>query len=286
MQIYLARNNVQAGPYSLEQVNDMLKSGEVLLTDLAWHEGMKDWEALGILTAGQLSYYPLEPKATRRVSVAELYGTKTDKPDDNKPKNTNPDMDSADWQGRHSKTTVSMKEWAPAPLSSRFLATAINGALFFLALYPLMKQMTGLIDPTKMNAGSLAQRIAYAESLAQKIPQNSVGLSLILLLLLVLVQAIMAVKQGRSLGKLIAGIHVVDEATRTLPSVVQGFWLRGVLVLVVYWVGSFFGANIVLMLINYVMAAFHKDKRGWHDRLAKTIVVAAPKNTKKTKVRS
>ncbi len=34
MQIFLARNNVQAGPYNLEQLNIMLASGEVLLDDL------------------------------------------------------------------------------------------------------------------------------------------------------------------------------------------------------------------------------------------------------------
>ncbi len=46
MQIYLARNNQQAGPYSLEQINQMLASQQVLLTDLAWHQGMPEWKAL------------------------------------------------------------------------------------------------------------------------------------------------------------------------------------------------------------------------------------------------
>ena len=50
MQIYLARNNQQAGPYTLEQVNQMLASQQILLTDLAWHEGMTEWKALGELT--------------------------------------------------------------------------------------------------------------------------------------------------------------------------------------------------------------------------------------------
>lgn len=282
MQIYLARNNVQAGPYSLEQVNDMLKSGEVLLTDLAWHEGMKDWEALGILTAGQLSYHPLEPKATRRVSVAELYGEQTQQNKEPTSMHTpKSDPNGSVWKGRHAQDPIVMKDWAPASLAGRFLATAINGALFFVAIYPLMRQMVGLIDPAKMNADSLSQRMVYAESLAQKIPQSAVGLSLVLLSLLALVQIVLALKQGRSLGKLIVGIYVVDEATRTLPSMVQGFWLRGVLVFLVYWVGSLFGANIILVFINYVMAFLHKDRRGWHDRLAKTIVVAPPKITKK-----
>lgn len=34
MQIFLARNNVQAGPYTLDQLNIMLTSREVSLDDL------------------------------------------------------------------------------------------------------------------------------------------------------------------------------------------------------------------------------------------------------------
>lgn len=59
MQIYLARNNQQAGPYSLEQVNQMLSSQQVLLTDLVWHEGMTEWKTLGELTQGKLVYEPV-----------------------------------------------------------------------------------------------------------------------------------------------------------------------------------------------------------------------------------
>lgn len=58
MQIYLARHNVQAGPYSLDQLNTMLASGEVLLEDLAWHEGLSQWQRLGDLTNNQYAYHP------------------------------------------------------------------------------------------------------------------------------------------------------------------------------------------------------------------------------------
>lgn len=58
MQIYLARNNQQAGPYTLEQLNQMLANQQVLLTDLAWHQGMTEWKALGELTQGKLIYQP------------------------------------------------------------------------------------------------------------------------------------------------------------------------------------------------------------------------------------
>ncbi|MDO5770131.1 MAG: RDD family protein [Psychrobacter sp.] len=58
MQIFLARNNVQAGPYTLEELNTMLASGQVLLDDLMWHEGMPQWQRLGDVTGNQ-PYYTL-----------------------------------------------------------------------------------------------------------------------------------------------------------------------------------------------------------------------------------
>lgn len=58
MQIYLARNNQQAGPYTLEQINQMLVEQQILLTDLAWHQGMSEWKPLGDLTQGQPFYNP------------------------------------------------------------------------------------------------------------------------------------------------------------------------------------------------------------------------------------
>ena len=58
MQIYLARNNVQAGPYSLEQVNAMLSAGQVEFSDLMWHAGMQNWQTVGELTQNNRYYNP------------------------------------------------------------------------------------------------------------------------------------------------------------------------------------------------------------------------------------
>ena len=58
MQIYLARNQVQAGPYTLEQLNRMLASHEVELSDLMWHEGMEQWRAVGEMTGNTHLYQP------------------------------------------------------------------------------------------------------------------------------------------------------------------------------------------------------------------------------------
>lgn len=44
MQIHIAKNGQRMGPYSEEQVRQMLASGSIAATDLAWHEGMADWQ--------------------------------------------------------------------------------------------------------------------------------------------------------------------------------------------------------------------------------------------------
>ncbi|MBL67738.1 MAG: hypothetical protein CMO74_04675 [Verrucomicrobiales bacterium] len=47
MQIHINRDGEQYGPYPREQVESMLAQGQLLPTDMAWHEGMAGWESLG-----------------------------------------------------------------------------------------------------------------------------------------------------------------------------------------------------------------------------------------------
>jgi uncharacterized RDD family membrane protein YckC len=43
MEIHIAKNGKQAGPYSETQVKEMLASGSLSGSDLAWHEGLTGW---------------------------------------------------------------------------------------------------------------------------------------------------------------------------------------------------------------------------------------------------
>lgn len=49
MQIHIGRNNQQLGTFSTQQVLSGLASGQFLPTDIAWHEGLGDWEPLSSL---------------------------------------------------------------------------------------------------------------------------------------------------------------------------------------------------------------------------------------------
>jgi uncharacterized RDD family membrane protein YckC len=43
MEIHVAKNGQPTGPYSESQVREMLQSGSLSLTDLAWHDGLAGW---------------------------------------------------------------------------------------------------------------------------------------------------------------------------------------------------------------------------------------------------
>ena len=76
MQIYLGRGGKQAGPYTQDELNQMLRDEQVELTDLFWSQGMSEWRALSEVTGG--SHYwdginrTMAPSMTAQTSGALL----------------------------------------------------------------------------------------------------------------------------------------------------------------------------------------------------------------------
>lgn len=305
MKIYLARNNVQAGPYTLDELNTMLASGEVLLDDLAWHAPMSQWQRLGDLTDNQLHYQPAQaqpvgqsqpatkeaprgfgdnvdfkPTATdqtspqKRISVAELYGKKpADEPNQHL-RPTHADQTSK----THPSATVVDEQAALASIGSRFLAVVINFVLFLLTLLPFLQQFMALDpDPERLNLGDMAARMEYARQLATQIPAETMTLSSLLLLGYVLVQMILIIARGQSFGKLLVGIRTVDVETFDKPNFLKRVILRIVVLFVIYQFASALPIPInmalILLMINYFIASRNPKKQGWHDKLAGTTVV-------------
>jgi hypothetical protein len=54
MQILIARNGKPYGPYTLDQIQTYLASGEVQGSDLAWHEGLPSWIPLAQVSGVRL----------------------------------------------------------------------------------------------------------------------------------------------------------------------------------------------------------------------------------------
>ncbi len=72
--IYIARNETRLGPYSSEQINSMLASGEAQSTDPAWWEGCGDWltiaQAPGIILPSAFQRPAPSPAAVATPSPA------------------------------------------------------------------------------------------------------------------------------------------------------------------------------------------------------------------------
>ncbi|MES1964951.1 RDD family protein [Psychrobacter sp. AH5] len=334
MQIFLARNNVQAGPYNLDQLNIMLASGEVVLDDLVWHEGLANWQRLGDLTANQYSYRPVPTadntittyndsdddsiinnvtvfpddsddstnstihKANqsslngKKLSIDRLYG-KPERASTDSSKKSKVDMTTN--RNHTSSNNVSLNKSANtkvagandvvigdvilAPIMSRMLATAINGLLYILAIFPLVLALTKMdIDYTKFqDIQNMDAAYQYSMTLIESIPSGTLMMSQVMVFGLFALQLVFITLRGQSLGKLITGIRVVDQTTHKLPSFFRLIMTRTVLLIIIYNLlfsfTSFLG--FVLIAIHYYMASKSPENIGWHDKLAKTLVVKA-----------
>ncbi|MCG3841596.1 RDD family protein [Psychrobacter sp. Ps1] len=305
MQIFLARNNVQAGPYQLEQLNIMLASGEVLLDDLMWHEGLAQWQRVGDLTNNQTVYRPTsantpevndsiinnvtvfpedtnKAKNDKSVSLDRLYG----KPE--RPKNVKADMTTNRHQTPHNNVSLNKSTLKKAvadndkvvgnvvlaPIMSRVLATALDWLLLIMAFLPLMLAMRKLGDmPTDLQ--NMEAVIKYSLSLSESIPQATQLISNAMVFGLIALQLLFIILRGQSLGKLITGIRVVDQTTHHLPSFLRLVVIRTLFLALLYIPLSTSFIVLIPLAIHYYMASKSPENIGWHDKLAKTLVVKA-----------
>ncbi|MDX1788223.1 MAG: RDD family protein [Psychrobacter sp.] len=327
MQIFLARNNVQAGPYTLDQLNIMLTSGEVVLDDLIWHDGLDQWQRVGNLTNNQPYYRPApivsadtndsiinnvtifpEDSASstgqddKAVSLDRLYG-KPERPAENA-KNSKVDMTTNRQYTPNNNVSLSKSgakkisdndkvvgDVVLAPIMSRVLATALNGLLYVLAIFPLVMALTKMdVDYTKFqNIQDMDAAYQYSMTLMESIPSSTLMMSQVMVFGLFALQLVFITLRGQSLGKLITGIRVVDQTTHRLPSFTKLIGMRTLLLFIIYNLlfsfTSFLG--FVVIIVHYYMASKSPENIGWHDKLAKTLVVKADSSqlVKKPKVK-
>ena len=315
MQIFLARNNVQAGPYTLDQLNIMLTSGEVVLDDLIWHEGLDQWQRVGNLTNNQPYYrpapivsadtndsiinnvtiFPEDSASTtgqddKAVSLDRLYG-KPERPAENA-KNSKVDMTTNRQYTPNNNVSLNKSgakkisdndkvvgDVVLAPIMSRVLATALNGLLYVLAIFPLVMALTKMdVDYTKFqNIQDMDAAYQYSMTLMESIPSSTLMMSQVMVFGLFALQLVFITLRGQSLGKLITGIRVVDQTTHRLPSFTKLIGMRTLLLFIIYNLlfsfTSFLG--FVVIIVHYYMASKSPENIGWHDKLAKTLVVKA-----------
>ena len=267
MQIYLARNNQQAGPYTLEQVNQMLATGQVLLDDLAWHEGMPEWKKLGELTGGQLVYSPLATQAIATDPVISL---------------------EKNW-ATHAKAPVSTLDDDLAQMDKRFAAKVIDLLLLWIPLVVVLLQSlpeSVRQQITKIQGGAFfpsPEQQQQVITLLSKLPEQtlaSAGMSVLVYLIgYYALQAFLLKKSGQTIGKKLLGIRIVDEQSGKKTTLVRSFLVRSLAFVVIanlltQPLSMLGGSGLIVYIVDYAFA-FSARRQTLHDRLARTVVVTA-----------
>jgi len=250
MQIYLARNNQQAGPYTLEQVNQMLASQQILLTDLAWHEGMTEWKALGELTQGKLVYQPIGYSAP--VINISSSPNETIRQIRVEPKI----HELASIQSRALAKIIDLLLWLPIAAIPSFFFNESQ----YKQLFELQKQMQSA-EVASTKAAELQHQLFTL------IPIEAWHSMLAYVVIMLAIQAFLLTKYGQSIGKKIVGIKIVDAESNGKVNLTRIFLLRSVVFIIL---------NLLFMpistIIDYAFALGQK-RQALHDKIARTKVI-------------
>lgn len=297
MHIFLARNNVQAGPYTLEQLNQMLADGQVLLTDLMWHQGMDNWKTVNEMTSGQFFYQAIDSLADSEAALQ-----KTDEADyiiNNTPNtNTSADDSTKVWD-RYSannphkspspiKVTLTKKPSASqdiahahkqldlASIGSRITAKLIDTLLMMLASSPLFIALYHSPSFDKLvkwaEAGHTRLTSAQQMELMSAVPEHILLLTNILVWGLIIAQVLLLMRRGQSIGKMIMGIRILDRQSNAIPGFFNLIIMRSLLTTLAYSLSVF---GLIVLVVDLVMLLTNKERLSLHDKIAKTYVVRA-----------
>lgn len=250
MQIYLARNNQQAGPYTLEQVNQMLASQQILLTDLAWHEGMTEWKALGELTQGKLVYQPIGYSAP-------VINTHSSPNETIRQIRVEPKIhELASIPSRALAKIIDLLLWLPIAAIPSFFFNESQ----YKQLFELQKQMQSA-EVASTKAAELQHQLFTL------IPIEAWHSMLVYVVIMLAIQAFLLTKYGQSIGKKIVGIKIVDAESNGKVNLTRIFLLRSIVFIIL---------NLLFMpistIIDYAFALGQK-RQALHDKIARTKVI-------------
>lgn len=260
MQIYLARDNQQAGPYTVEQLNQMLSAQQVLLTDLIWHEGMTEWKILGELTQGQYQYYPTgyqapifnpQPQAAQPSQSIHL----------SKSHQLSETAELASISARSFAKMIDLCLWIPASLILSALLTNEQR----LQIMQLQTKGMQLIQQEQFDA---AEQLTH--QMLQIIPATTWAVFFGYLILMLVGQAYLLYKTGQTVGKKVMNIQIVDAETQQVVGVNRSFTLRSLITIIITLIAL--PIFPIYTMIDYLFA-LGKKRQTLHDVVAKTIVI-------------
>jgi uncharacterized RDD family membrane protein YckC len=243
MEIWIGRDGERHGPYKEEDVRAWLRSGQVSGSDLAWREGLADWQPLSVL------YPDAMPDASAVASNS--FSTPA-----------------SPLQSLPQTTAAVLEDYAG--FWKRFAAWIID---FLILLVPsiIIFVKTGVMDAYMhliilMKSGSTPETIkAAAEALKSATLVPGIIVAIIGFAYYVLLEGS---KWQATFGKLALGIRVTDMEGHA-PDFARCAIRNAIRLLNAVQI-PFIG---FIPFFSYIATAWTTRKQGWHDMAAKALVL-------------
>lgn len=241
MEIWIGRDGERHGPYKEEDVRAWLRSGQVSGSDLAWREGLADWQPLSVL-------YP-DAMPDPATAAGSPYTPPAAPLAQNLPKTT----------------LAALEDYAG--FWKRFAAWIIDYLILLVPSWVIYAK-TGVIDAfmqyiTQVRGGATPEAAAAALKSVVLVPGMiviAIGFAYYVLL--------EGSKLQATLGKLALGIRVTD-ARGQAPGFARSA-IRNAVRLLNAVPLPFIG---LIPFVSYIVTAWTARKQGYHDMVAKALVL-------------
>ena len=237
MEIWIGRNGERHGPYKEEDVRAWLRSGQVSGSDLAWREGLADWQPLSVLF----------PDVTRDAPPAA---------------DNSYSAPSAPMQHLPQTTTAALEDYAGF---WKRVAAYIIDTILLVIVVKLIGAPFGMSAADAAAQATMKQEMLGGMGFMQAYGHYYSSMAHYNLASTVITWLYFAICESSAwqatVGKLALGIRVTDLQGKRISFLrALGRW----------------GAKIIsaiILLIGFLMVAFTSRKQGLHDLIAGTLVL-------------
>lgn len=236
MEVWIGRDGERHGPYKDEDVRQWLRSGQVSRDDLAWYEGLADWQPLSVLFPDEVQNAP--PPALTRTTAAEAPGALP------------------------STTAATLEDYAG--FWKRVAAYILDFIILYIPSMLLQKAMGGDAAEAAMKQAQLAAP-GDPHVMLDALSQFYTTMMPAILIMTVVTWLYFAFCESSAwqgtIGKLAMGIRVTDMqgARITLPRALGRYPAK-------YLSAFIFG-------VGFLMVAWTQRRQGLHDLVVNTLVL-------------
>jgi uncharacterized RDD family membrane protein YckC len=244
MEVYVEKNRERTGPFTADQIVEMIKDGSLAPTQLVWHEQLSEWQlASNVFDFSQAG--TTKRGAEKAIAAAKAEEKKVEE-------------FSFSFDRRRSSVEDDKGEPASERLAGRGMrlaAVLLDSAIAGMAAAPGIV----LVAPSY---------VAHTRG-----PMLLLGGAVMFLglLAIAIVQIVLLSKHGQTIGKKVLKVRIVRADDGGYPGFVKAVLLRA---FVPALIGGVPAAGSIFSIVD-ILFIFRSDRRCIHDLIAGTRVVAA-----------